>query len=161
VGWELGVSLGLSSGAAKGSAFLGPELEAGPYVSGDVQFLWSRIGKRWGLGFRLAALRTLTLRGSDGGFAPDADYVTGEQEGSMTAVAAGFLLNTHGFWFSAGGALTRYEIGGDGDIWPEACVAVGYDLALGDHFALRFEASGASMIVTFRGTAGAGLVARF
>jgi hypothetical protein len=169
---ELHVSLSAMSGVATFGSFMGVAGNAGalPYLGGDLQLTWRRPGSVLGLGLRLGAYGTFSANGSWGGGWFEQPAPT---EVRMLGFDAGFLLSASWFWFSAGaGAMhvrrltplaKEYHDSRDetSSTLPDVNVAVGLDIPLGKHLALRLYGSAATLLFWARANAGGGLVVRF
>ena len=153
-GRELRVSLAVTSGVTAFNGMgVGQSAEA-PFVGGDIRLVWRRPGKRWGMGLRLTVLGGIEMRKSE----------ASDREAGMINVELAYLIQIHGFWVSPGLSVARLK--GEGldetfaGIYPALNLSVGYDLPLGRHLALRFAASGSTLLVVNHGRVGGGLVVR-
>ena len=144
--WQLHISLAVTSGVLAASQVFGADSRPAAYLGGDLRLLWSRPGKRWGLGLRISGSKSLGM--SNG--ATDA-----------SGAEVGFLFDVYNFWVSTGVGFAHYAGASDGIILPEGFVAVGYDIPLGSRFALRLSASASTLLITARAQLGGGLVVRF
>jgi hypothetical protein len=150
VPWQLRISLSVQSGVVAAGVLLSADMGPAAYLGGDVRFLWSKPGKRWGLGLRLSGSKSLGMTGKGSDSSADA-----------SGFEAGFLFDVYNFWISAGLGFSHYGMGGQSLYLPEASVALGYDIPLGNHFALRLAASLSTLMITARAQLGGGLVVRF
>jgi hypothetical protein len=144
--FRLSVHIGATSGVTA-FALLDETSDAAAFVGADVRLLWSRPGSGWAIGARFAA--SGVVHGPD-------DF------GQVITGSASFLMNFSGFWLSGGLAVDYFgDWDGDGVTLPALALALGYDIPLGRHLALRLEASGSTLLVINHGSLGAGIVARF
>lgn len=148
--WQLRVSLSVQSGVVAAGVLFGSDMGPAAYLGGDVRFLWSKPGRRWGLGLRLSGSKSLGMTSKHSDTGADA-----------SGFEAAFLFDVYNFWISAGLGFSHYGMGDQGLFLPEASVAIGYDIPLGNHFALRLAASLSTLMITARAQLGGGLVVRF
>jgi hypothetical protein len=143
---ELRVSLSVQSGLLSATALMGGSTGPAAYVGGDLRLLWSRVGKRLGFGLRLSGSKCVAMR----------------YQGDVSGGEISFLFEAYNFWVSPGLGVARYANDSDDDIvLPELHTAIGYDVPLGAHVALRFTASVSTMVIFTRAQLGAGLAVRF
>lgn len=147
--WQLQVSLSVTTGVVQAGMIFSPDFNAAATLGGDLRLLWSKPGKRWGLGLRLSGNKSLALKDKRG------------DGGDASGAELGFLVDVYGFWVSTGWGFVHYGDDHDGIVLPEAFVALGYDIPLGRHLALRLSTSASTLLVTGRLQAGGGLVVRF
>jgi hypothetical protein len=152
---QLSVALGVSSGVTA-FQYVSDSSKAAAFVGGDLRLLWTRADRSLSLGLRLgfSAGVNMSMDGVPSG-ASDSNVRVYNME-------AGFLMSFSGFWWTAGLAFSYFDVPGhDETTVPALNIGVGYDIALGDHLAIRLQASGSTFILVNQGQLGAGLVARF
>jgi hypothetical protein len=129
----------------------------GAFVGGDVRVLFTRGESPHAFGIRIAGMAGLAVEGRRG-------------SAKMYAGEIGFVFETHGFWVSPGVGVGYYreDVPAPSSSWsydfymmPELTCAVGYDIRLGKHVAIRLDGSLADFFASVRLQAGAGVVVRF
>lgn len=123
---------------------------ASSFVGGTLHFLWTRLPKTVGLGLHLAGVSSIGMQ-------------MDRKHARVIGVDAGFLVRYTDFWVSTGLGFVRFsfERGTVPLILPTCFLALGYDIPLGQHLAIRLQLTGSTLLIINYGTAGAGLVARF
>ncbi len=167
--WQPRVSLAALSGVSAHASLFASSSGPTPYLGGELRVLWQKEGSRIGLGLRLAGSSTISGRGSLGW--------DGAHDGALRVLGfdAGFVFSAAWFWLSSGIGVMHVQdlravacragscserVRSD-ETLPDASLALGLDIPLGDHLALRLYGQAASLLVTLRVNAGGGLVVRF
>jgi len=159
--WQRNLSIGLTSGVVAGGVVFGAGFDPGAFIGLDLRLRWSKPGRPWAIGLRLAAMSSLGLTGGH----YTADYA-GHSSSSVHTTDGiyggdvGFLFDVHGFWLASGLGVTHYRQGSYGSTVPETHLGLGYDIPLGKWLAIRLHTSVSSVILSVRAQAGAGLVLR-
>jgi len=153
--WRPRLSLSVVSGVGAHAFLLGSSSGPTPFMGGELRVIWHKRASVVGLGFRLGASSTIDGEGSG-------DTSRGELR--VLGFDAGFVFSASWFWLSSGiGAMHVQDLRPDrsSTTVPDVSLALGLDIPLGDHFALRLYGQAATVLVSVRLNAGGGLVVRF
>jgi len=152
------VALGLESGFGAYASLAGISDAATPFLGGELRILWPMRNPSIQLGLRMSLTRSFGMRQGSGVFESDSDDA--RYSVTMWGADLSFVASFYGFWISPG--LGGLVVTGDRSFGlPDFGFALGYDAPLAQSLAFRFFAQGGTLLVSYRGTVGIGLVARF